>query len=81
MGSGHPTGSAGRDGSEPLKDPSHIGGLTRVLEIVGNHTHQPNAHRHRWVPASVDNPSQVRFGQSTDEVQGPFVDVLEVAQQ
>ena len=44
----------------PLQEPSHVGGLTGVLEAVADDAHQPDAERHRRVPAARRRPGRGR---------------------
>ena len=45
-----------------LQQPSHVRGLAGVLEAVADDADQPDAERHRRVPALVDDPVEVAVG-------------------
>ena len=48
-------------------------GLTDVLQIVGGNADEPNAERHGWVPARVDNAVEVRLSKARDVAVGSRV--------
>lgn len=45
--------------SAPLQDSPDVRRLAHVLEVVGDHAYDADAHRHRWVPAWVHYPGEV----------------------
>jgi hypothetical protein len=46
-------------------------GLTDVLQIVGGNADEPNAERHGWIPARVDNVVEVGRSKSRGVVDRP----------
>jgi hypothetical protein len=63
------------------EDAADKGRLAGVLEIVGDHAHQPHPQRHRRIPGPVDDAIKIGIGELLDIANGLQVDRVVVAHQ
>jgi hypothetical protein len=62
-------------------DPAHEGGLTRVLQVVGDDADQPHAQRDGRLPGRVHDSVEIIVAQAADEADGLLVHGVVIADQ
>ena len=67
--------------TEALYDPSQVGRLSYVLQVVSDHAHQSDADGDRRGPLRVDHSPQVSVGEVAQICHRVLVDLFEVAEE